>query len=140
MRSKDAPIVFATLEEFLMGALVDQLALAQHQNQVGPANLREAMGNQQRCAFLQDTANGSLDLIFGCTINSARRIIEYQDRRIGQEGAGNGNALALPPGKSHTALAYQGLISVFKILDKLMGLGVLSSPFKSRLIGFLTKP
>src|SRR5579872_4490886 len=46
--NENAAIEVAAFQQFVVRPLIHQFAFAQHQYLVGPADLREAMGNQQR--------------------------------------------------------------------------------------------
>ena len=89
-------------------------ALAQDDDLVGPADLREAVGDEQGGAALGGAVDGSLDLILGGAVNGAGRVVQDQDARVGQEGAGQGQALALAARERHAALADHGLVAVLE--------------------------
>src|SRR5690348_11401522 len=68
---EDAAIRLTAPHQLLMLALIDQLAIAQHQHLIRPADLRKPMRNQQRCAALLDALDRLLNLILSRTINRA---------------------------------------------------------------------
>ncbi len=70
----------------------------------------------------QDAAHRALDLVFGGAVDGAGRVVQDQDARVGQEGAGDGEALALPARERHAALADHGLVAFGKACDKLVRL------------------
>ena len=45
-------------------------------------------------------------------VERAGRLVEQQDRRVAQDGAGDGDALALAAGQRHAALAEQGVVAL----------------------------
>jgi hypothetical protein len=53
-----------SLQQLLVCALIDQLALSEHHEPIGPANLGQAVGDQERRSALEDTTNCLLNLIF----------------------------------------------------------------------------
>ncbi len=55
--------------------------------------------------------HGPLDLVLGGAVDGAGAVVEDQDARVGQEGARDGDALALAAGERHAALADLGLRS-----------------------------
>jgi len=56
-----------------------QLATANHQDQVRPADLREAVGDDKGGSAPGSCINGALDLILGSAVDGARGIIQYQN-------------------------------------------------------------
>src|SRR6266699_3149072 len=117
-----------------MCALVDQFAPPQHQYLVGPAYLRETVGNQQGRAPLQEAADRLLDLVFGGAVNRAGRVVQDEDARIGQQGARNGDALPLSAGKGHTALANQRVVTILEAQDEVVRLGIFRCLLNRRLV------
>ena len=57
------------------------------------------MGDQQGGAALQQAADGFLNFIFGRAIDGTGRVIQDKDARVCEEGAGDGDALALSTGQ-----------------------------------------
>src|SRR5579875_79133 len=137
---EDAAVGVAASEQFVVIALIDQFALAQDQDLISLADLREAMGNQQGGTALQHAANGLLDLVLGGAINGAGRIVEDQDARIGQQRSRDGDALALAAGERHPALANLSLIPVLKIHDELVSLGIAGSLLDGCPVSLLAQP
>ena len=80
------------------------------------------MGDDERRAPLR-RAQRREDLKLLDGIDRARRRVEDQDRRIGQQGAGDADALALAPGQTDAALAHDGLVTVVKHADEVGGAG-----------------
>ncbi len=62
-------------------------------------------------------------LAFG--VERRGRLVEQQDRRVAQDGAGNRDALALAAGQRHAALADLAVIALFELQDELVGLRIL---------------
>src|SRR6266487_1214967 len=123
-----------------MCALVDQFAPPQHQYLVGPAYLREAMGDQQGRAPLQEAADRLLNLVFGGAVNCARRVVQDENARIGQQGARNGDTLPLSAGKSHSALPNQRVITIYEAQDEVVRLGIFRCLLNRRLVRSLSQP
>src|SRR5688572_19145329 len=105
-----------------MAALSNQFALFQYKNMISSHNLCKSMRDQQRCPSSKNPAHSPLDLVFGITIDGARRVIDNQDAWVSQESSGNGNSLTLAARKVHTALADNRLVAIGKIHNELMGL------------------
>src|SRR5579859_2950064 len=134
-----AAVGVAALQQFVVAALVDQFAAFQDEDGIGAANLRQAMGNQQRGAALQDAVYGLLDFVLGGAVDGAGRVVEHQDARVGQQGAGDGDALALPTRKGDTALANQRLVAVFEALDEAAGLRIARRLLDGLPVGILSQ-
>src|SRR5579883_1462371 len=137
MMREDAAVEVATGEQLFVGATVDEFALAQDKDSVGPANLREAMGDEQRGAALQEAANGSLYLILCRAVDGAGGVVENQDARVGEQGASDGDALALAAGERDAALADHRLIAFLEAEDELVRLRVSRRPLDRRLVHLL---
>src|SRR5574342_689315 len=67
--------------------------------------------------------NRALDLVLCSAVDGTGRIVQNQDMWIGQEGARQGQTLALSAGERDTAFADHGLVTLVKGLDELMRLG-----------------
>ena len=85
--------------------------------------------------------DGALDPVLGGRIDGGGRIVQDQDARIGEEGARQGQPLALSAGERDAALADDGLVPLVEGLDELMrlrGLGGRRAP-RSRVAPGLPK-
>ena len=78
-----------------MRALLDDPAVLEHDDQVGVADRREAVGDDERGPAVQEAAERPLDLLLGADVDRARRLVEDQDPRVGEQGAREGDELAL---------------------------------------------
>src|SRR5579875_600326 len=83
------------------------------------------MRNQQRRATLQDAMDRLLDLVLGCAVNRAGRVVENKNVRIGQQRASNGDALALAAGERHAALADLRFVAILEAHDEPVRLRIL---------------
>jgi hypothetical protein len=68
-----------------------------------------------RCRLMRRIAAGS---VLGGAVDGAGAVVQDQDARVGQEGAGDGDALSLPAGEGHAALADLGLVALPKLVMK----------------------
>ncbi len=73
---------------------------------------REAVGEDQRGAALHQAVERLLDHGLALRIDGGQRLVEDQDRRVAQERAGDGDALALAAGEPHAALADDRLVAL----------------------------
>ena len=70
-----------------------------------------------------DLAQRVLDLALGRGVDRRGGVVEDQDARVGQQRAGDRQALALAAGERQAALADAGVVAVGQALDELVGLG-----------------
>src|SRR6266851_5180331 len=110
-------VVAATSEQFVVGAALGDGAFDQDNDLVGIADGGGAVGNQNGGAALHDAAQAAEDAFFGLGVHGGKGIVEDQDARIADDGAGNGGALLLSPGESDAALADHGFVGLAEVLD-----------------------
>ncbi len=101
-----------------MGTSFNNLASAHDKDLVAPDDAFEPMRDKHDCA---PTSEGleCLDqkpLVVG--IQSACRLIQDEDRGVGQEGAGNRKPLALATGQVLPSLRQNGVVTLRQILDE----------------------
>ena len=119
---KNLPIGCARRQQIIMGALRNQPTIFHEEDMVSAADLREAVGDQQCSAPLQDAAHGALDLVFGVAVDGAGRIVQHEDARVAEKGAGNGNALALAAGEHDASFADHGFVAFGKAHNEVVRL------------------
>ena len=93
-----------------MVAVLDEAAALDGDDAVGAAHGREAMGDDQHGAALRDLAHVLLDDALALIVERAGRLVENENARVGDEGAGDGDALALPAGQARAALALRRIV------------------------------
>ncbi len=111
-----------------MRALIHQLALAKYQDAVGPTDLAEAVGDEERGSLAADAPHGPLDLILGGAVDGAGAVVQNKDAGVGEEGAGDGDALPLSAREGDAALADVGLVALVEAGDEVVGLCFLGGP------------
>ncbi len=116
--------VQATLgHEILVGAHLDDALVLQHHDQVGVADGGEAVGDDDGGAALHQPFQRLLDQELGLGVHRRGGLVQHQDRRIFEDGAGDGQALLLPARELDAALADHGVIAFGQLQDELMGVG-----------------
>ena len=90
-----------------MVAVLDDASVVEHQDAVELAHRRQAVGDDDGRAAAHQRVHGVLDQGLRLAVETRGRLIEDQDRRIGQEGARDRDPLALAAGELHAALADQ---------------------------------
>ena len=101
LRGKQLGVDAVRRHQLGMGAPLNRLAVFEHHHLVSVFGVGHAMGdhNNRLAAGLCQFANCIQDQLFGFHVNAAGRLIEHKYRRIMQERAGDGDALALAAGQ-----------------------------------------
>ena len=81
-------VAAAREHQLVVRALLDDRAVLEHDDQVGVADRREAVGDDERRAAVQQPSQRALDAALGADVDRARRLVEDQDARVGEERAG----------------------------------------------------
>ena len=113
----------AALQQLLVGAAVDDPAAVDDDDLVGERDRREAVGDDEGRPALHHLAQAALDRRLGARVDRGGGVVEDQDPRVGEQGAGDRDPLALAAGEGQAALADQGLVAVGKVADEAVGLG-----------------
>ena len=90
---------------------------------VGVTNGREAVSDDEGGTALAQPVDRFLHLGFGFHVECAGRLVEDQDGRILENGAGDGDALALAAREAVTAFADAGIVVFDAALDEVTGCG-----------------
>src|SRR5215813_13787510 len=109
--------------ELLMGSLLDHDALIEDDDEVGAAYGAEAVGDDEGGAALHEGGEAALDEAFGLGVEVARRFVEDEDEGVGEEGAGDGDALLLAAAEADAAFADHGVVAFFELGDEVVGVG-----------------
>ena len=105
-----------------MAAHGRQTALLDHGNTIGLLHRRQAVGDHQRRAAGHQPRQSLLDQVLALGVQRAGGLVQQQDRRIGEQGAGDGQALALTAGQAEAGVAQMGLLALRQALDELVGM------------------
>src|ERR1700693_3238182 len=103
-----------------MCAALDDPACFDNQNLVGTADGRKAMGDHKSRATTHQVAQTFLDEGFGLRVEAGGGFVQDENAGIGENGAGDGDALLLSTGKFDPAVADDGVVPVFKCFGKLI--------------------
>lgn len=122
-------IALVVVEEFLVGALGDDLAVLEDVDAVAVANGAEAVGDGDGGAIGGELVEGFLDLSFGDGVHGGGGFVHEEDVGIAEEGAGEGEALALTTGELHAVFAEEGVVALGEARDEVVGLGVAGGGF-----------
>ncbi len=85
----------------------------------------EAVGDDEGGAALHQVAQGILDQMFALGVQRTGGFVEDQDFGIGEDGAGDGDALLLAAGEFVAAFADDGFVAFVELQDEVVGIGFL---------------
>ena len=104
-------VVPATGEELGVGALLHDPALVEHHQPVHRGDGREAVSDGDHRLVGHQRLQLLLDRGLDFAVERRGRLIQHQDRRVLQQHAGNGDALALPAGEFYAPFADMGVVA-----------------------------
>ena len=84
----------AHLQQFVVRARFDDAARLHHEDGVGVADGGEPVGDDEAGAAGAQVGHGVLDEGLGAGVDGRGGLVEDEDRRLGEEGAGDGEELA----------------------------------------------
>ena len=108
-----------------MRAVVEQAAALEHGDLVGERDRRQAVGDDERRAARHDLLQRALDLLLGRRVDGRGGVVEDQDARVGEQRAGDRDALALAARQRQAALADARVVAVGQRLDEAVRLRAL---------------
>ena len=100
-----------------MGAEFDNASLVQDGDGVGVADGGNAVGDEDGGASAHDFAQVVEDFVFGVGVDAGEGVVENQNARAAQQGAGDGRALLLASGERDAALADRGVVAFGEAFD-----------------------
>ena len=107
---------------FVVAAFNDH-AVIQHDDLVGIDDGREAMRDHQRGAAARHLFERILNVLFGETVECRGGLVQHQNRRGFQQGAGNRHALLFAARQFQPALAHARLVTFGQRGDEMVDLG-----------------
>ena len=109
-------------QQFGMRAALDDDALIEHQNLVGADDGREPVGDDQSGAVFRDAVERILNIALGVAVERGRGLVEKEDRRRLEDGAGDGDTLLFAAGELEAALADFGFVAFRRQPDEAVDL------------------
>ena len=119
----------AELDELLVAATLDDLTRVEHEDLVGVADRRQAVGDRDRRASARELVQRLLHGALGLVVKRRRRLVEDQHRRVAQDGARDRHALLLAAREAIAALADGRVIAIGQRGDQLVDLRRASGVF-----------
>jgi hypothetical protein len=117
------PVQRAIGQERFVLALGHEFAFLQDKNSIGAADGCSPVRDQEGGATAAEFEHCFPDLFFGGGIYGAGCVIEEYDLGLDEQGAGDGDALALASAQGNTALSDDGVVALGQFADKPVGLG-----------------
>ena len=112
-------VLAALRDELGVRSVFDGFSLVEHDDAVEARHGGEPMRDHDGRASLHELLERVLHELLALGIKCARRLVQHEDRRVGEHGARDGDALALPARELDAALAGHGVKALRKPLDEL---------------------
>ncbi len=106
-------------DELCVRALLDDLARLHHQDAVAGEHGRQPVRDDEGGAVLHQPLERGLYQRLALGVERGRRLVEQEERRLAQDGAGNGDALALAARQRHPTFADRGIELLRQQADEL---------------------
>ena len=103
-----------------MSPLLHNVAVIQHQNEVGVHDGAEPVGDDEAGSPLHQLVHGLLHQYFRPGVHVGGGLVQNQQRTTCQQRTGDGQQLLLPAGKVGGVLADQGVVAVWHGADKVV--------------------
>src|SRR3954462_2639927 len=105
LQAEERSIAAAAAQQIVVPAALDDLAGLDHQDGVGVHDRVEAVGDDEGRAVLAEVLDRLLDLALGFGIERRGGLVEQDDRRVADQRARHGDALALAARQLRAVLA-----------------------------------
>ena len=99
------PVTAPARDQAGVPAALRDAPVLEHDDQIGAPDGRQPVSDNHRGAPSQQLRKRLEDQRFGLGVEAGRRLVEQQDRRVLEQRAGDRDALPLPAGEGHAALA-----------------------------------
>src|SRR5271154_6227061 len=103
-----------------MRAAFDDLALFHNQDLLSASDGGKPMRNHEGGTALHQVAQAILDHCLRFGVERTGGLVEDEDARVGEDGAGDGETLTLAARELHSALAHDSVVLLGKALSKLV--------------------
>ncbi len=105
-------VTAAAFQQFMMVAVLDDVTMFHIQNQVRVTDRRQPVRDDEAGASCHQSCHGFADFRLGPVIDGAGSLVEYQDRRVRKEDAGDGEQLALSDRQVPGLVVEYGIVAV----------------------------
>ena len=114
-------------KQIVVPATFDDPPFIDHEDHIGALNCGQPMGDHNSGLAFDQPVQSIENQFFRRRIQPRARLIQNQDRRIANNGPGDGDPLALASGERHAPLADNRVVPFRHLLDELVGIGQLGS-------------
>ncbi len=111
------------LQQFGVGAGLDDLTVIHDQDAAGVANRRQSVRDDDDRASLTDRLHVVLDGAFRFVIQRTGRLVEDENAWLTHQSAGDGDTLALTAGERRPVFTYDGVVSFRQFEDEFVRAG-----------------
>src|SRR5215467_4856281 len=118
-------VAAAGADQVVVAAVFDQPAAINRNDAISAANGRQPVGDDENGAASRDPAHVVLDDPLAFVVQRARRLVEDQNSRIGDQRPGNRDTLALAARQVGAALAHDRVVSLRQLDDEIVRAGEL---------------
>ena len=122
-------------KQLVVAAGFDDEAVLDDEDAVGMHDRRQSVGDDDRGAALAEFGDRLLHVVLGFGIERRGRLVEQDDRRILDQRARDGDALALPAGELQAVLADRGIVAIREVRDEIVRVRRLGGGDDLRLAG-----
>ena len=106
-----------------MRAALNDVAFVQHQDGVGVFKGEQPLGDNEGGTPFHQHIQCLLDEMLGLGVHAAGGVIEDEDAGVGEQGAGDGDALFLPTREGDTPFPHAGFVPFGHVGDEFVGAG-----------------
>ncbi len=117
------PVQRGAALQLLVRADVGELPAVEYGDPVGERERGAAVGDEERGAAGHDGAQRLVDLVLDAGVHGGGGVVEEEQAGVGEEGAGEGDALALAAGEGEPLLADLGVVPGGQGVDESFRLG-----------------
>ena len=110
-------------QELLMGPSGGDATVFEQCDTVGQGDGREAVGHHQGGAAGQQALEGLVDDLLNMDVDGAGGVVEQEDGRVDEQGAGDGDPLTLATRQGVAPLSDHGVIALGEPRDEPVGIG-----------------
>ena len=123
LAAEQPPVLVAPADQLGVGTQVDDPAVDDHRDPIRQGQGRPAVGDQDGGPVLGDPVQRRVDRRLGGRVDGAGRIVQHEHPRVGEQGPGQREPLALSAGQGQPAFADHRAVAVGQRLDELRRLG-----------------
>src|SRR5437773_3198556 len=133
----EAPVPTTQRDQLLVGPALNESALFEDEDQIGLRGRLEVVGDEQAGFPGHEAPERFPNPGLAFDIEARRRLVQDQDRRVADDGPGQGDPLFLPAREGTATLGDHGGVAVVELDDEIMGVGRLGGAhdFRNRGVG-----